>query len=86
MLDGPFKESHLRFNIIDPPVLELPEDDPEGVVGLCNIIHYEWVIGKRDFLRSAPAIAHVADKYRCATQQKSRVSGHQGKHHTARYL
>ncbi|KIY03449.1 uncharacterized protein Z520_00140 [Fonsecaea multimorphosa CBS 102226] len=65
MLDGSFREGQLTLSAVEPPILELPEDEPMTMVELCRILHHKWDAALGAFPSCALPIAIAADKYGC---------------------
>lgn len=66
MLNGSFRESQLPLSVAEPPILELPEDDPTTMVKLCQIMQYREETYRSTPLNQIEKLAELSDKYDCA--------------------
>ncbi|KIW23414.1 uncharacterized protein PV07_11613 [Cladophialophora immunda] len=71
MLSGSFREGQLPLSPLEPPTLELPEDDPRSMVELCRILHHKWDPRLEAFPFGVLETAIVADKYGCSAIARS---------------
>ncbi|OQV03776.1 BTB/POZ domain-containing protein [Cladophialophora immunda] len=67
MLNGSFREGQVPLSSLEPPTLELPEDDPQSMVELCKILHHKWDTNLEAFPSCVLPLARAADKYDCTT-------------------
>ncbi|KAK7890677.1 hypothetical protein LTR67_007886 [Exophiala xenobiotica] len=65
MLCGPFLEGQLALSNVNPPVLPLPEDDPEAMELLTNVLHYQNITPREDLSLQLCELAVTGDKYHC---------------------
>ncbi|KAJ9615084.1 hypothetical protein H2200_001158 [Cladophialophora chaetospira] len=79
LLNGHFQESKLQLNDVDPPVLDLPEDDGAYMLKLCQILHPSTRDADHLILpKSLVEISVITNKYR--TQHTSSWLSHRHLH------
>ncbi|KAJ9615086.1 hypothetical protein H2200_001160 [Cladophialophora chaetospira] len=71
MLNGGFHEGQLQLNKDNPPVLELPDDDAQGMLTLCCILHHHPDALSFVMLDGVLEVARICDKYGCQPVGKS---------------
>lgn len=68
MLNGNFREGHLKLSIDSPPYLNLPEDHPIAMLLMCRTLHhYAKTANKLIRFPEIANMAKLADKYGCAS-------------------
>ncbi|KIV79516.1 hypothetical protein PV11_07073 [Exophiala sideris] len=65
MLDGHFREAQLQFSTNKPPTLELPEDHPEALTTLCDILCDKDELGTGMTFSAIRHVAMLSNKYDC---------------------
>ncbi|KAK4939708.1 hypothetical protein LTR10_020098 [Elasticomyces elasticus] len=65
MLDGHFREARLQFSTNNPPTLELPEDHPEAMATLCDILCDKDELGTGMTFSAIRRVAMLSNKYDC---------------------
>ncbi|KAJ9615083.1 hypothetical protein H2200_001157 [Cladophialophora chaetospira] len=70
MLTGRFREGQIALSATDPPTIDLPEDDPDAVLALCQVLHYKEESYEAQSFPHILKVALLSDKYDCGRAVK----------------